>query len=352
MNNRENQLRAWRFEGPERVPVSYGLWGSAMIEENYDQKRLWELIDAYPVIAEGKWRPDSYPVRFHPISTVGERYVDPWGCVWMTAEEGATGQVVESPLTDWAAFDDFTPPTADDNDGRREVDWQDMKAKAEQQRARGELVRGALPHGHTFLRLCDLRGYENLLCDMMMEEPKLDELVEMNRAFNLSVVEKMLGMRPDVMAYPEDLGMQIGPMLSPDQFRKYIVPSYKSLMTPARDAGVLAHMHSDGDIRTLFDDLVECGVQVINCQEDAVTLEWLKAEVKGRVAIDLSLSARLFAKGEPQEIRDYIRRCVEELSMPEGGLSFGGQLAPGVPWENIEAIFETLQEVHDTPIND
>lgn len=38
---------------------------------------------------------------------------------------------------------------------------------------------------------------------------------------------------PDVMGYAEDLGMQNGPMISPDHFRKFIKPIYKRLMAPA-----------------------------------------------------------------------------------------------------------------------
>ena len=69
------------------------------------------------------------------------------------------------------------------------------------------------------------------------------------------------------MSFPEDLGMQVGPMLSPNDFRKFIKPVYQKLMAPARDAGCIVHMHSDGDIRLLADDLVEGGVQVINLQD-------------------------------------------------------------------------------------
>jgi hypothetical protein len=350
MDARENRLRAWAMDQPERIPVKFGLWGSALRQENYDQERLWELIDAFPVIAQGLWRPDSYPVRFAPIATVGQRYTDPWGCVWETAEEGATGQVVESPLKDWKQFEHFSPPRPQTTDGRKAVNWFAVVQAAREKKDRGELARLSLPHGHTFLRLCDLRGYENLLFDMVDEVPELDRLVEMVRQFNLAVVEIMLQAQPDVLAYPEDLGMQVGPMIGPEQFHRYIAPSYRSILAPAREAGALIHMHSDGDIRSLLDSLIDCGVQVINCQEDAVGLDWLVAEAKGRVAIDLCLSARLIAFGEPGRIKDYVWRCADELSTPRGGLSLGGQLPPGVPWENIRALYEVLQEVNDTPL--
>jgi uroporphyrinogen-III decarboxylase len=89
----------------------------------------------------------------------------------------------------------------------------------------------------------------------------------------------------------------------------------------------------------------DCGIDVINCQEDCNTLEWLIREIKGDIAIDLCLSARMITVAEPEELRDYILRCADELSSPTGGLSLGCQLPPGVPWENIETLLETLDAV-------
>jgi len=51
---------------------------------------------------------------------------------------------------------------------------------------------------------------------------RLTQLIDMLTEFNHECVKRWLTMDPDIMAYPEDLGMQLGPMLSPDRFRKYI----------------------------------------------------------------------------------------------------------------------------------
>ena len=72
-----------------------------------------------------------------------------------------------------------------------------------------------LRHGHTFLQLCDIRGYENLLFDMEDEEERLPELIDLVEQFNLELVKRYCALGVDVMGYAEDLGMQNGPMLSP-----------------------------------------------------------------------------------------------------------------------------------------
>ena len=61
----------------------------------------------------------------------------------------------------------------DTTDGLYAVDWEKREQAWAELKAEGKSFKCGLRHGHTFLQLCDLRGYENLLFDMMDEEPKL-----------------------------------------------------------------------------------------------------------------------------------------------------------------------------------
>ena len=48
-------------------------------------------------------------------------------------------------------------------------------------------------------------------------------------------------------------------------------------------------MHSDGDIRTLVDDLLDSGVDVINLQDLVNGVEWIAAYWTGKVCVDLDI---------------------------------------------------------------
>jgi uroporphyrinogen decarboxylase len=86
-------------------------------------------------------------------------------------------------------------------------------------------------------------------------------------------------------------------LLSPDQFRKYIQPSYQRLMKPARDRNIIVHMHSDGDIRTLVDDLVDGGVEVINLQDLVNGIDWIADKFSGRICVDLDIDRQEITYG-------------------------------------------------------
>jgi uroporphyrinogen-III decarboxylase len=137
--------------------------------------------------------------------------------------------------------------------------------------------------------------------------------------------------------------MQRGPMLSQAHFRRYIKPTYQRLMAPAREAGCIVHMHSDGDIRTLVDDLVESAVQVLNLQDLVNGIDWIAARFAGRVCIELDIDRQAVTRfGTPSQIDVLLREEVEKLGHKKGGLMMVYGLYPGTPLENVAALMDAM----------
>lgn len=343
MTTRENILKAIRFERPDSIPMAFHI--NASCWHHYDQDALQDLMESHPFLFPGFTRRQKVTPSYGHNQRKDEPYTDPWGCVWQTSDDGITGSVHGHPLSDLTALSSYSPPDPMTTDGTYPIDWNNITARVQRQKANGELVAGGLPHGHTFLRLQDIRGYENLIFDMMDEEPGLSKLIGMVEDFNYRFVLKWMELQPDMMSYPEDLGMQVGPMLSPDNFRKYIKPVYQKLMKPARDAGCIVHMHSDGDIRTLVDDLIDGGVEVINLQDLVNGIDWIAGRFAGRTCVDLDVDRQaITAKGTPQQINALIREEVEKLASKAGGLMMIYGLYPGVRLENVKALMDAMEQ--------
>ena len=343
MNHRENTLRAARFEHPEHIPVSIGIGPACW--NHYQQDALQELMAEHPLLYPG-FRPSDEPIRPTPVPwrRAEHPHTDSWGCVWETAMDGITGAVVKHALPDWSDFESYVPPSPDEQSGWTPIDWDDTARHLQERRRKGGLVTGGLRHGHTFLTLTYIRGYENLIFDMADNNPNLHRLIRMVEDFNAGLVERYLACGVELMCYPEDLGMQQGPMLSPDQFRQFIKPSCQRLIAPARAAGCVIHMHSDGDIRALCNDLLDIGLDVLNLQDLVNGIEWIAATLKGRVCIDLDIDRQNITRfGTPQQVDDHIRTCVETLNAPEGGLMLKHGLYPGIPLENIAALMDAME---------
>ena len=342
----DTYTRAIRFEHPEYIPMTFSIVPACW--HQYPKEALWDLMEEHPKLFPEFTRPSSDWKPHYPVITLKDKpFTDTMGCVWYTNMDGINGTVKEHPLADWSAFGTtWHMPDPTKTNGLHPINLENELSMYADMRRNGKTFRGGLRHGHTFLQLCDLRGYENLLYDMIDEEPMLDELIDQLYEFNLALVRRMVDSGCCLsIGYPEDLGMQLGPMLSPEMFRKYIKPSYQKLMKPARDAGIAIHMHSDGDIRDLADDLIDSGVEVINLQDLVNGIDWIADRFRGKICVELDIDRqRITPYGTPAEIDALIREEVEKLALPEGGLCMVYGLYPGVPLENVKAVMDAMEK--------
>jgi uroporphyrinogen-III decarboxylase len=104
-------------------------------------------------------------------------------------------------------------------------------------------------------------------------------------------------------------------------------------------------MHSDGDIHDLVDDLVFSGVDALNLQDLVNGIDWIEANLKGRVCIDIDIDRQQITRfGSPEQINKLIREEVEKLGSREGGLMMIYGLYPGVPLDNVKAVMDAMEQ--------
>jgi len=341
----DNFTRAVRFLRPDYIPMTFKINDACW--HHYPKDALWDLMEEHKLLFPGFQRPNAdWIPDYAPVARKDAPYVDPMGCTWVTADNGITGSVKQHPLADWSAFGTtWHIPDPNQTDGLYAVDWAERKARWAAIKATGGSFEGKLRHGHTFLQLCDLRGYENVLMDMVEEEPLLLELLSQIEEFNLAVVHHFIDSSCNAMKYPEDLGMQCGPMLPPALFRKYIKPSYEKIMQPARDAGVPIHMHSDGDIRLLADELVESGVEILNLQDRVNGVDWIAERFRGRLCVEVDVDRQSITPyGTPEQVDRMVYDIVSRISTREGGLCMIYGLYPGIPLENVRALMDAMEK--------
>ena len=341
MSAKENYLRTVYFDRPDYIQMSVGI--SAACWTQYPQEFLCEQMEKHSKLFPGFERPMlPFVPDYANCARKDYPYTDFFGCTWKTTMDGITGTVVGHPLADWSAFKDYKAPDPNICNGLDPFDWAAYKKHVQDNPDRFHI--GGLRHGHTFLQLCDIRGYENLMFDMIDEEPLLWELIDLVENFNMEIVRRYIDAGADCLAYAEDLGMQVGPMLSPEHFRKYIMPSYRAIMKPAKDRDLMIHMHSDGDIRLLLDDILGAGVDVMNLQDLVNGIDWIRDHLKGKVCIELDIDRQSITRfGTPEQIDALVREEVEKLGSPQGGLMFIHGLYPGTPRKNVEALYDAME---------
>jgi uroporphyrinogen decarboxylase len=104
--------------------------------------------------------------------------------------------------------------------------------------------------------------------DLMTEQDKVtealtkkcDALIE-----KIGRVNQAFGKYMFCIIFADDFGAQNAPLLSPDIFRKMIVPHYKRFSTWLHaNTALKLYLHSCGAIMPLLDDIVGMGVDILN----------------------------------------------------------------------------------------
>ena len=104
-------------------------------------------------------------------------------------------------------------------------------------------------------------------------------------------------------------------------------------------------MHSDGDIRTLVDGIVEGGVEVVNLQDLVNGIDWIKEQLTGRVCVELDVDRQQITRfGSPAQIDALIREEVEKIGSREGGLMMIFGLYLGTPLTNVADLMDALEK--------
>ncbi len=341
MSERDNYISNIRMTGPQWIPcqvcISDAMW--------YELKgELEDVCARHPVMFPGFKKGQRDWSTWKPYYLAGDRERDPWGALWGFYYDGLDGAAIEHPLDDWSNLDGVRAPDPMKYTDRGPRDLAKQCKGIREASKQGRLTGGGLSHGHFLMRLWYLRGFENLMLDIATDEPRLHQLIDMVVERNSAIVREYVSAGADFVHFGEDIGTQTSSILSPRDFHKWIVPAYKRMMQPVKQAGRIVDTHSDGYIMELVDDLLECGCDVLNPQDLCNGIDNIAREMKGRCCIKLDVDRqKIVPFGTRQEIHDLIEEEVRKLGSPRGGLQFIADLYPPTPPENLDALCEALE---------
>ena len=311
MDHVTNRRNAMLFANPDRIPISCGILPAAWIKY---RDELDAIVGRYPELFGEQIKDRDYDQVSGTY--VQGTHIDVWGCKWENMHHGMESIVTGHAVPRRAMIADLEIPTVD----------------------------AGCPHGFMYLRLQDLRGFEELMLDFAEEPPELRMLLDKVLEYNMRQVGLMRdrlrasGQKEQMVYFGDDLGMQHSLPMSPTTWRTYLKPCYKALYAGLKEDGHYIYMHTDGHILEIIMDLKECGVDVVNPQVRANGIDNLKKVCKGKICIDLDLDRQLFPFASPSEIDAHIKEAAEKLGSPEGGLWLKAEIGEDVPLENVEAI--------------
>jgi uroporphyrinogen decarboxylase len=199
-----------------------------------------------------------------------------------------------------------------------------------------------------------LRRLDNFLMDTYAEQDEverlLDALMEVHMA-GLAKVCEAVGDVVDILKFGDDLGMDTGPFMAPEVYRKLFKPRHARLCAYVhKHTKAKTMLHCCGSIYALMTDLVEAGYDVINpvqtsCRD--MEPERLKREFGKDVCFwgGGCDTRSVINRGTPSQVKEHVKQRLEIFS-PGGGFVFNTvhNILPEVPPQNVVAMFEAIDE--------
>ncbi|MFN0170970.1 MAG: uroporphyrinogen decarboxylase family protein [Bryobacteraceae bacterium] len=305
MTSREIVQRTIDFEDPPRLAFDYYAYGS----------RFTDIVTSYL-----DWE-FVYDARTW-IEGDREYCLDPYGNTWVrhVNDPGSKGLPCRGVLEkSWEGLASFTMPkfsAAAGNDNVRRL-FQSYP----------DLFKVGCLYNAAFSILCCLRGFENLMQDVLAEPAAVREACGLIDRELVDVVHSYAACGADGLHIMEDLGTQTTTLIRPAVWEKLFAPGYERLCRAAHEHGMRVILHSCGAIRSLIPLLIDCGIDVLQFDQthnygspEASGIERLAAEFHGRVAFFCPVDIqRTLVTGDRGQIEDETRRLVHCLGGRRGG---------------------------------
>lgn len=202
-----------------------------------------------------------------------------------------------------------------------------------------------------------LRRIDNFLIDLVMDQKNVERLLDALMEQHMPFLEKVcqsVGDIADIIRFGDDLGMDSGPFMSPEIYRKLFKPRHKMLCDFVKKHSKMhTFIHSCGSIYQLIPDIIEAGIEIINpVQTNAKDME--PEKLKKEFGSDVTFwgggadTRAVLNRAKPNEVKEHVKRRLEIFSKG-GGFVFNTvhNILPDVPPENIMAMFKAIEEFNE-----
>ena len=350
MNPREKLLRILRRQGIDEVLYTFVF--SPALEKKYRETTSSDLpYDAY---YEFPWRELPYPIptdtdlsrflAYHGPIDPSNTEIDQWGIGHKSTPTSMHMTQMLHPLKD-----------ADDEEYIENYPMphfipelnQHIQPAAEKIREAGYASVGQLQMS-IWETAWYLRGMENLMMDMMSEDPMAEVLLRRVEEEAIAQAQIYARAGADIIFLGDDIGMQHTIMMSIPLYQTWIKPALTRLIAAAKaiNPEIIIFYHSCGYIEPFIEDLIEAGIDVLNpIQPECMDFEEIHQKYGDRISFHGTVGTQsTMPYGSREEIFRVVNKHLD-IAGEKGGLLIAPthMLEPDVPWENVMSFMDACK---------
>ena len=318
MTERENWLRLLRNDEPQWITTPWEAFQGNFYADSF-------ILD--PIMAESKG-----------VQVVGN-FKDQWGVTWRLPEDhkfpnpyiNAENKAIKNIKT-WK--EELQLPPLEGHD------WTAAE-KAAASVDRNEFLAAVMLVGGLFERTHYLMGFDDALCNYMLEPDDMYELVGAITEWKLDHLRQVIDhINPDVILFHDDWGNKDNLFLPPDVWRQIIKPHQIRIVDYVKSRDVIYLHHSDSFCEPIVEDMVEMGIDGWQGVIPQNPIPEIQKTLKGRMALIGGIDAQIIdmAQADEAAIRAEVRRCIDTYCP-------GGNFIPCIP--NIVPIYPDVKAIYE-----
>ena len=345
MNSRERVLTAISRKEPDRVPIY--LWLTPHLIERLEKERGVKNYEEYLKMdirfADYKAKPEekdysAYTKDFHPQSNI-----DNWGCgTYPVGYYHFTK--VQCPMKSFSTikdvenypFPEFRPMVEEMSIAVKDIQEKNLLACSSYEM-------GTFEQGHA------LMGMEELLNMMYMNPEMVTLLFDKISEIKAHIAKDFVEAGVDILWIGDDIGVQNGPIMDPEMWRKFLIPPLKKIINAARSVrfDIPVAYHTCGCIDWAIDGLIEAGIDILqSLQPEANDSAVLKEKFGDRISFWGGIGSQsTMSGGTIVDVKNEVIHLIETVGRGGGYICSPAHfLEPETPLENIDAFIDAIEE--------
>ncbi len=251
---------------------------------------------------------------------------------------------LDNPVKDWETWKEYKKRLNPNTPERWPDDWDFYVEKMNNRDTPMGLQVGSF---YGFLR--EWMGSERILY-MFYDDPNLiEDMMDTILNLELEIIRRTVkDIKVDWALFWEDMCFKTGPLISPDMFRKFMMPRYSQITDLLRQNGIdIIIVDSDGNLSKLIPLWLECGINgfwplEVAAGNDAVAL---KKEYGKNIILAGNMDKRALLKGKDAIKEEVISKL--PFLLEKGGYfpSIDHLVPPDITLENYQYFINTMREV-------
>jgi len=193
----------------------------------------------------------------------------------------------------------------------------------------------------------------NYFARALKNDPKLiEERFRFTTDFVLTVFKAYSDCGAKIFLEGGDIAHSGGPMINPRDFNKYLLPRYQEVAEAIHEWGGKYILHTDGDITSLLDFIVESGFDGLQCLEPPLVDPYLvKKKVGDKLCLSGNIDTRhILVDATKEEVEQAVKYAISAMGHGGGFMLSPANFHPKISVERLKWMIETTKTFGTYPL--